>query len=99
MTTYDQVDVSKSAACELLARKCQIIHEKWRHKLQSLNPNNNAAGIDDDSYLLLGTSETRGNLGVCPELSAWMGSGLSKQALADKERRKAREERALTVKK
>jgi hypothetical protein len=48
--------------------------------------------------LLLGTSETRGNIGVCPELAVWLGSELSKQALADKERRKAREERALAVK-
>ena len=95
---YDQFDVTKSAGCELIARKCQIIHERWKHKMPNLSPGNQAAGIEDDSYLLLGTSETRGNLGVCPELAVWLGTELSKQALADKERRKAREERALAVK-
>jgi hypothetical protein len=97
-TMYDQFDVTKSAGCELIARKCQIIHERWKHKMPNLSPANQAAGIEDDSYLLLGTSETRGNIGVCPELAVWLGSELSKQALADKERRKAREERALAVK-
>jgi len=98
-SVYDQLDLTKSAGCELIARRIQIIHEKWRHKLPNLNPSGSSAGGDDDSYLLLGTSETRGNIGVCPELSIWLGSELSKQALADKERRKAREERALQVKK
>ena len=44
------------------------------------------------------TAETRGNLGVCPDLTKWMGDELSKEALATKERRKAREERALAAK-
>ena len=51
--------------------------------------------MEDDSYLLLGTSETRGNVGVSPELQRWLGDELSKEVLASKERRKAREERAL----
>ena len=96
-TSYDQLDVSRLAGCELMARKLQIIHEKWRHKMPNLSPG--STGVEEDSYLLLGTTETRGNLGVCPELSVWLGSELSKQALADKERRKAREERALQTKK
>ena len=96
-TSYDQLDVSRLAGCELMARKLQIIHERWLHKMPNLSPG--STGVEEDSYLLLGTTETRGNLGVCPELSSWLGSELSKQALADKERRKAREERALQTKK
>ena len=95
---YDQLDLTKSAGCELVARKCQIINEKWKHKMHAMNPANHVAGGEDDSYLLLGTSETRGNVGVCPELAIWLGTELSKQALSDKERRKAREERALQTK-
>ena len=47
----------------------------------------------------MGTCETRGNLGVCPELQKWLGEELGREALANKERRKAREERALANKK
>ena len=93
--SWDQIDVSKSAGCELLARKLQTIHEKWKHKLPSLNLSG-AAGNEDDSMMLLGTHVNRA--GVYPELSIWLGSELSKQALADKERRKAKEERALAAK-
>ena len=53
--------------------------------------------MEDDTHLLLGTSDTRGNVGVCPELQSWLGEQLSKEALATKERRKAREERALAA--
>ena len=94
----DQVDPSKLAACELMARKIQIIHEKWKAKLPSLASGPKDGG-DDDSHLLLGTYETRGNLAVCPALTRWLGEELSREALANKERRKAREERALAASK
>ncbi len=50
-------------------------------------------------HLLMGTYETRGSVGICPALTAWMGEQLSREAVASKERRKAREERALAAKK
>ena len=53
--------------------------------------------LEDDSYLLLGTHESRGNVGMSPELLAFLGTELNKQAMVDKERRKAREERALQL--
>ena len=51
----------------------------------------------DESHLLLGTSETRGNLMVAPALQKWLGEQLAQEALAAKEKRKAREERALAA--
>jgi hypothetical protein len=77
-----------------------MIHEKWKHKMPSLSGGSGSGGgMEEDTYLLLGTHETRGNVGVCPALIAWMGEELSREALASKERRKAREERALAAKK
>ena len=49
-------------------------------------------------HLLLGTPESRGNLGVAPEIQRWPAGESSKEALAAKERHKAREERALAAK-
>jgi hypothetical protein len=103
LISYDQVDVCRLASLELLGRKIQMVHEKWRHKLPSLSVISTDAAkkgtsMDDDSHLLLGTSETRGNVGVAPALQDWLGTELAKEALASKERRKAREERALASK-
>ena len=53
--------------------------------------------IFEDSHLLLGTSETRGAVCMAPALQEWLGEQLSKEALANKKRRKAREERALAA--
>ena len=97
---YDQLDLGALASFELGARRIQAIHDKWKHKLPSQSGlgATGAAGLDDDMHLLLGTSETRGNLGVSPELQRWLADESSKEALAAKERRKAREERALASK-
>ena len=95
---YDGLKVTALAGIELIARKVQMIHERWKHKQPNFSTNNSGGKqtlMDDDSHLLLGTSETRGNVGVSPELQKWLGDELSKEASASKERRKAREERAL----
>ena len=73
-----------------------MIHEKWKHKMP--NVSGQGSGGDDDSYLLLGTHETRGNVGIFPSLTKWLGEELSREAMANKERRKAREERAIAAK-
>jgi len=100
LITIDQVDPSTLSAAELLSRKVQMIHERWRHKLPNLGQTSGGQNsAEDDSYLLLGTSETRANIGVCPELNVWLGEELSKEAATNKERRKAREERAALGKK
>ena len=94
---YDYIDIGRSAACELLCRKLQMIHDRWKHKLPNVNPTSSNTA-DDESILLLDTHETRGNIGIAPELTAWLGGDLDKLASVDKERRKAREERALSLK-
>ena len=95
---FDQLNVCALACMELGSRRIQMCHEKWKGKLPSLGALA-GGGIDDDTYLLLGTSETRGNLGVCPALQTWIGEELHREATSAKERRKAREERALAAKK
>jgi len=92
MIQIDQVDVSKLVSMEILSRKVQMIHDKWRHKMPQIM--SSSSRDDDDSHLLLGLHETRGNLGMAPSLSKWLGEELSREAAVSKERRKAREERA-----
>jgi len=98
ITTYDMQDVSQSAGVEFLCRRLQTIHDRWKHKMPSQVAGNRQSGMDEDSMVLLGIQETAGACGVMPELAAWLGSEVGKKALADKERRKAREERALQAK-
>ena len=45
--------------------------------------------------LYMGTDEVRGNICIAPSLNTWIGEELHREALAAKEQRKAREERAL----
>lgn len=100
LTTYDMIDPGKLASCELGARKLQMIMTSgWRHKLPRVGNPDKDSTIDDDAHLLMGTSENRGNIAMAPSLQKWLGEELGKEALASKERRKAREERALAVKK
>ena len=74
---YDMVDAGKLAAAEIGARKNQVIHDKWKHKLPRLNANTDA-GVGD-SHLLIGTPETRGNFGAAPSLRKWLGDKLAKE--------------------
>ncbi len=98
LVCYDQIDPTRLASVELGVRRVQMVCENWKHKLPT---SGGAATGDmfDDSHLLLGTSETRGSLCLCPALQTWLGEELAREALAHKERRKAREERALAAKK
>ena len=95
---YDQLNVTLFACCELGSTRMQMIHDEWKHRLPSLSGTAGGA-TEDDSFLLLGTSETRGDLGVAPHLSKWIGEQLALEGLAAKERRKAKEERTLAAKK
>ena len=95
---YDQLNLGQLAAAELGVRRLQMIAERWKTKLPNSSGSAQGATDLDDSHLLLGTADTRGNLGVCPQLQIWLGDQLAKEAAASKERRKAREERALAAK-
>ena len=71
-----------------------MCNDRWKHKLLSF-AGNSGCPDNEDAHLLLGTYETQGNLGICPKLTQWLGQELGKEASVSKERRKAREERAL----
>ena len=51
-----------------------------------------------DSHLYQGASSTRGLLCIAPSLEKFVGDELAKEALAQKERKKAAEERCLVKK-
>eukprot|EP00929_Paragymnodinium_shiwhaense_P082171 TRINITY_DN43221_c0_g2_i1.p3 TRINITY_DN43221_c0_g2~~TRINITY_DN43221_c0_g2_i1.p3 ORF type:complete len:135 (+),score=27.65 TRINITY_DN43221_c0_g2_i1:1185-1589(+) len=94
---FDQPNLCSLCAAELGARRIQMICERWKHKLGSGAPAPGGSDLDD-VHLILGTSETRGNLCLCPQFQSWTGEELGKEAVAAKERRKAREERKLAAK-
>ena len=90
--SFDMVDVSQLALCEVAARRIQMIHDRWKNKMPTLGQSS-----EEDFHLLLGSSPTRNNIGMAPALIKWMGEELGKEAATSKERRKAREERALAA--
>ena len=92
---YGFLDLPRVAALEAATRRLQMIHDRWKHKLAQYQP----SGTDgaEDAFLILGTGETRGNLAMAPALTHWLGNEFSKEAAANKDRRKAREERALAA--
>ena len=92
MVVYDQLDVSNIAAAELVARGIQRIEEQHKLKLTSSDD----AG---ESSLFLGSmGGSRSGTCISPKLSEWIGAEMAKEAAVAKERRKAREERALSRK-
>ena len=92
LVTYDQVDTTNLAGVELIARAIQKIEEKHKHKLSA---------VDDagETALFMGaTNGSRQGLVISPKLTEWIGTEMQKEAMIAKERRKAREERALSRK-
>lgn len=92
LMTYDQVDVTNLAGGEMIVRALQRIEEKHKFKLSA---------VDDagEGALFMGSSSgSRVGSIICPKLTEWIGSEMQKEALVAKERRKAREERALARK-
>ena len=89
----DGLNVSNLAAGELVARQIQLLEERQRERKP---PANELV----DSHLYMGSSEAgRGGACICPLLSDWIAEELRKESGVLKERRKAREERALMSKK
>lgn len=92
MLCYDQLDATNLGSAELIVRAIQRIEEQ--HKLR-------LTAVDDagEAALFLGSSGgSRVGTCIAPKLAEWIGSEMQKEAAIAKERRKAREERALSRK-
>ena len=88
LITYDQFHVANCAAAEKLSRDLQMQEERYADRVQS------AQNGSDEAAIFSGVG-TRGNLCICPELKAHVAEELKSMTAVSKERRKAREERAL----
>ena len=91
---WDQLSIGNLACMELLARRFQLIEEKYRHRMPSVEPRN-VIDPDADSGLFLGlgpgSSFGRQSICVMPELSTFIGEELLREARITKGRVKAHE--------
>ena len=85
---YDQLDAPNTAVVELICRQIQSIEETLKDKFFDSD------GLGADHFLMSG-APSRANLCIAPSLSAWVAQEAAKESAVLKERRKAREERAL----
>eukprot|EP00971_Amphidinium_carterae_P308469 6129877-Amphidinium_carterae.2 len=88
MMCYDQLNPGALATAELLVRQIQMAEERWKDRM--------AGGADLSEQRLFGGYDPRGALCICPALAAFVSDELKKESSVMTERRKAREERALT---
>lgn len=91
MASYDQLNCANLAAAEHAARQIQLVEERWKNRAIG------TAEVQEqhlEFHLFAGTG-TRGHLCISPELSEWISDELKRESAINKERRKAREERAL----
>lgn len=89
---YDQVDASNLASMELICRQLQLCEEKLKDRI--LGTVGSGHQEHDESWYFTGLQNTRGVM-VCPALSKWVSEQVASENSVLKERRKAREERAL----
>ena len=94
---YDQVNTSNLACMELLCRQIQLIEEQQYEAMFSGKDKDKGGKMEKDveTSLFFGTQATRGGVCICPALTEWLAKQLQAEAAVSKERRKAREERAL----
>jgi hypothetical protein len=99
---YDQLNVGHLASLELVARFFQMIVMRYRERVMGGPAKGGKDGatagggkFDEDLYLYLGTSVTRGRLPIAPALTEWMSTRQKEEALVYKEKRKLNEERKL----
>ena len=87
--TYDQEHATNLAHLELVARSVQVEEERYR---QLVTPSEAGAA---DRAVMMGSQELDGAVCVCPALRDHLALELQREMAVAKERRKAREERAL----
>ena len=88
---YDQLHGSNLALMEMVARGIQTENERYRYRFES------SEDAELNHNLMIGMTHGRGHVCVCPALRDHVSSQLQKEAAIAKERRKAREERALAA--
>ena len=88
---YDQLDASNIASLELICRQIQLCEERLKDVLLG---SSGTEGPHDEGYFFTGLQNTRGVM-VCPALAKWIAEQVAAENAVAKERRKAREERAL----
>lgn len=91
MCSYDQLNCANLAAAEHAARQAQLTDERWKERATG---SADSADQHLEFHLFAGTG-TRGYLCICPALAEWISDELKRESAINKERRKAREERAL----
>ena len=90
--TWDQLNIANLACMELLARRFQLIEEKYRHRLPQQDGKNSMDPESDAGLFLgLGSASSFGRLAVCvmPALSEYIGNELGKEAAISKGKVKA----------
>ena len=86
---YDQIDLCANASTELICRQIQICEDTLSYKFEEL------AGSVSSEYRLMSGAQERSQLCISPALKNWLAGEIAKDSSILKERRKAREERAL----
>ena len=93
--TYDQLDVCNLASFELIARRFQLIEQKYRHRIASAAPLRASGEVDIDTSMYLGLRHSSGygtgSICVMPELAAHIASEQEKESAIMKAHVKAHE--------
>ena len=79
----------------LLVRQLQLVEERTAQQQEARRAAGSSSSSYDDSHLYLGLGATRGGVMVAPALQKYIAEQLALESAVLKERRKAREERAL----
>ena len=92
---YDQLNGSELVCLEMASRRFMLWEECYSSLLQESELGADGASFLDERRLFLGSQRSRGKALVMPELEEYVSSKLEAESKILKERRKAREERAL----
>ena len=87
---YDQANSANLASSEQMMRQLMLIEEKFKDRFVG----NSSQELSEEAHLYGGHTQ-RANVCVSPSLSEWVAEEVRKEHVVLKERRKAREERAL----
>ena len=85
---FDQGQIVNHAAYEVMGRELQLLEERQRERNAQYEP-------DGESFLYSGFAVAGDHTCVAPSLREWISEEMRKDAALMKERRKAREERAV----